>query len=190
MKYLITERQYKLLMEEQNVLELPSLDYFGDWETLQKFLKKRGYPPYSINGNLDLKEIDIESLGNLMSVGGDLDLYRTNIKSLGNLVSVGGDLDLRETNIEFLENLMSVGGDLDLFGSDIKSLGNLMSVGGSLDLYDTNIESLGNLVSVGGFLDLRETQLSKKYSKKEIKNMINVVGDIYIWRLGNFAKVS
>jgi broad-specificity NMP kinase len=73
---------------------------FGDWETLQKFLKKRGYPPYSINGNLDLREIDIESLG--------------------------------------------------------------------------------NLVSVGGFLDLRETQLSKKYSKKEIKNMINVVGDIYI----------
>jgi hypothetical protein len=160
MKYIISERQYKLLMEEQNVLELPSLDYFGDWETLQKFLKKRGYPPYSINGNLDLREIDIESLGNLMSVGGDLDLFGSDIKSLGNLVSVGGYLDLTRTNIE--------------------SLGNLQYVGGFLYLRGTNIESLGNLVSVGGFLDLRETQLSKKYSKKEIKNMINVVGDIYI----------
>jgi hypothetical protein len=160
MKNIISERQYKLLMEEQNVLELPSLDYFGDWETLQKFLKKRGYPPYSINGNLDLREIDIESLGNLMSVGGDLDLFGSDIKSLGNLVSVGGYLDLTRTNIE--------------------SLGNLQYVGGFLYLRGTNIESLGNLVSVGGFLDLRETQLSKKYSKKEIKNMINVVGDIYI----------
>jgi hypothetical protein len=160
MKYLITERQYKLLMEEQNVLELPSLDYFGDWETLQKFLKKRGYPPYSINGNLDLTEIDIESLGNLMSVGGDLDLEGTNIESLG--------------------NLMSVGGHLDLFNTNIKSLGNLMSVAGSLDLRRTKIESLGNLQYVGGFLYLRGTPLSKKYSKDHIKNMINVVGDIYI----------
>jgi hypothetical protein len=163
MKYLITEQQYKLLMEEQDVLELPSLDYFGDWETLQLFLKKRGYPPYSINGDLDLREIDIESLGNLQSVGGFLNLSETNIESLG--------------------NLQSVGGYLDLYKSKIKSLGNLQSVGGYLDLQETNIESLGNLQSVGGSLNLRETPLSEKYSEddiNDIRNMINVDGNIYI----------
>jgi hypothetical protein len=160
MKYLITERQYKLLMEEQNVLELPSLDYFGDWEALQYFLDRRGNPLFTIEGDLNLYATNIKSLGNLMSVGGDLDLFGSDIKSLGNLQSIGGNLDLRRTNIE--------------------SLGNLVSVGGSLDLYGTNIESLGNLMSVGGYLELRGTPLSKKYSKDHIKNMINVVGDIYI----------
>ena len=48
MKYIITESQYKLLTEdkEQKILKLPGLDYFGSWEVLQKFLEKRGNPPY------------------------------------------------------------------------------------------------------------------------------------------------
>jgi hypothetical protein len=160
MKYLITEQQYKLLMEEQDVLELPSLDYFGDWETLQKFLKKRGYPPYSINGDLDLRFTDIKSLGNLQYVGGYLDLRVTDIKSLGNLQSVGGYLNLVRTNIE--------------------SLGNLQYVGGYLDLDGTNIESLENLQSVGGYLDLEKTPLSYIYSYYDIRNIVNVGGSIYI----------
>ena len=137
MKYIINERQYKLLVEEeQEILQIPSLDVFGEWETLQKFLERRGYPLYS--------------------VGGDLDLEGTNIKSLGNLTSVGGYLDLRETKIESLGNLTSVGGNLDLYGTNIKSLGNLTSVGGYLDLSRTplskkyTIEEIRNMVKVGG----------------------------------------
>ena len=101
MRYIINERQYKLLIEEeQEILHIPSLDLFGDWETLQKFLERRGNPLYSI--------------------GGDLDLFRTNIKSLGNLTSVGGDLDLSRTplskkyTIEEIRNMVKVGGDIYL----------------------------------------------------------------------------
>ena len=79
MKYIISERQYKLLTEEDEVFKLPSIDYFGDWEIVQKFLERRGNPPYSIDGDLDLRKYDIESLGNLQSVGGDLDLEGTKI---------------------------------------------------------------------------------------------------------------
>ena len=161
MRYIINERQYKLLIEEeQEIFHIPSLDMFGDWETLQKFLERRGNPLYSI--------------------GGDLELYGTNIESLGNLTSVGGVLNLRRTNIESLGNLTSVGGGLNLDRTNIKSLGNLTSVGGNLDLYGTNIKSLGNLTSVGGNLDLRGTPLSKKYTIEEIRNMVKVGGDIYL----------
>jgi hypothetical protein len=144
MKIVISESQYNKILkeeEEQKVLHFPSLKIFsGDWDLIQKFLERKGNPPYSIGGNLDL---------------GD-----TLIKSLGNLTSVGGYLDLRHT--------------------DIESLGNLISVGGSLNLYGIPIRSLGNLKSVGGYLDLRGTPLSMMYTEKQIREMVNVGGNIYL----------
>ena len=163
MRYIINERQYKLITEEeeQEILHIPSLDLFGDWETLQKFLERRGYPLYSIDGGLNLRYYDVKSLGNLTSVGGNLDLVYTNIESLGNLTSVGGFLWLMYSDIKSLENLTSVGGNLDLARCK-------------------NLTSLGNLTSVGGHLDLSRTPLSKKYTIEEIRNMVKVGGDIYL----------
>ena len=161
MKYIITERQSRLLEEPEKVLKIPSLKYFNnDWKVLQKFLERRGYPPYSISGNLDLYKVQIKSLGNLKRVEGNLDLRGSLIKSLGNLEYVGGILNLRKT--------------------PIKSLGNLMKVGDSLILINTPIESLGNLKHVGGYLDLRYTPLSIIMSEDEIRSKVNVEGDIYL----------
>ena len=164
MKIVISESQYKRLIEseeEQKVLQIPSLKFFNDdWFLLQEFLEKKGNPPYSIGGNLNFFGSPIESLGNLQSVGGNLYLYETPIKSLG--------------------NLQYVGGNLDLVGTPIKSLGNLISVGGDLDLLGTPVESLGNLQFVGENLNLRRTPISKKYSEEEIRQMVNVEGEIYL----------
>jgi hypothetical protein len=144
MKIVISESQYKKLVEdkeEKKVLRIPSLKLFSnDWFLLQKFLERRGNPPYSISGDLNLYGIPIESLGNLQSVGGNLDLMYTPIKSLGNLISVGGYLNLK----------------------------------------NSPIESLGNLQSVDGYLYLRETPLSDMYTEKQIRQMVNVEGRIYV----------
>jgi hypothetical protein len=126
MKIIITESQYKKIMEEeeQEVLNIPSLKYFdNDWDLLQKFLESEGNPPYTIGGNLNLVGLKVESLGNLVSVEHDLYAYDTPLKSLGNLTSVGGLLDLSNTQIESLGNLSFVGGSLvlnriPLFGED------------------------------------------------------------------------
>jgi hypothetical protein len=137
MKYIINEHQYKLLLEqEEKVLRVPFVAFGNDWDVLQRFLERRGFPPYEIMDDLDLSFSKIESLGSLTSVGGYLDLSETRIESLGNLTSVGGYLDLRDT--------------------DIKSLGNLTSVGGSLDLIDTPLsreyseEEIRSMVEVRG----------------------------------------
>jgi hypothetical protein len=113
-------------------------------------------------------------------VSGDLNLVGTKIQSLGNLQNVGGYLDLRETPIKDLGNLQSVGGDLDLRETKIQSLGNLQSVGSHLYLYGTKIQSLGNLQSVGGYLYLVGTPISKKYSEEQIRQMVQVNGNIYL----------
>ena len=148
MKILVTENQYNKLFKEekeQKIFRVPGLKFFDEnpweaWQILQKVLQRRGNPPYTIDGDLDLAGTPIQSLGNLTSVRGYLYLDGTPIKSLGNLQSVGGDLDLRRTAIE----------------------------------------SLGNLQSVGGNLSLRRTLLSKMYSQKQIREMVNVDGKIYL----------
>jgi len=147
--------------EEEKIISIPGLHYFNnDWDLLQSFLKSKGNPKWKISDNLDLEGTPIESLGNLQSVGGTLYLGNTPIESLGNLQSVGGTLYLGNTPIE--------------------SLGNLTSVGGHLDLLNTPIESLGNLTSVGGALYLRNTPISKKYTEEQIRQMVNLEGNIYM----------
>jgi len=147
--------------EEEKILVIPSLKYFGDdWNALQLFLKSKGNPKWKLLDNLNLTDSPIESLENLQSVGGHLYLSNSPIKSLGNLQSVGGNLDLYNTPIESLENLQSVGGNLVLNG--------------------TPIESLGNLQSVGGYLHSVNTSLSKKYTEEEIRQMVDVKGSIFM----------
>ena len=162
------------------ILKIPFAAFNNDWDSLQKFLERRGYPPYMITDNLDLRGTNIESLGNLTSVGGGLLLGYSGIKSLGNLTSVGGGLFLSYTGIKSLGNLTSVGGWLDLWSSEIECLGNLTSVGGTMDLRRTKqLKTLGNLTSVGGHLNLDNSPLSRKYTKEQVREMIRVGGYIY-----------
>ena len=162
MKIIISESQHKRLFEEeQKVLNIPSVKLFGGWEGLQGYLKSKGNPFYSVDDTLYLQYKTIESFESLISVGGDLDLrYNQTINSLGTLTSVGGSLDLLD--------------------STITSLGNLTSVGGNLNLGRTPIESFGDLEYVGGDLNLYDTPISQKYRKKDIRQMVNVRGDIYL----------
>jgi hypothetical protein len=138
MKFIINEHQYNLLLEQDDILRIP-FAAFNDWDVLQKFLERRGNPPYMITDDLDLRRTDIESLGNLISVGGSLDMDNSKVKSLGNLTSVGGYLDMENSNIKSLGNLTSVGGDLYLntplskkySGAEIRSM---VEVGGEIYL--------------------------------------------------------
>ena len=124
MKIIISEAQHKRLFEEeQKVLRIPDFKIFGnDWDNLQRFLKSKGNPLYSIGGDLHLRGTPIESLGNLISVGGYLHLRGTPIESLGNLTSVGGSIYLMKTPIKSLGNLTSVGGILDLRGTPLSKM--------------------------------------------------------------------
>ena len=100
MKYLITNKQFNLLMEsnEDKILMLPNPERLGGWHILQQLLEKAGNPRYGIRGDLNLGGSSVESLGNLEYVGGFLNLsYTAVIITLGNLEHVGGYLNLRST---------------------------------------------------------------------------------------------
>ena len=133
MKIIISESQHRRLFEEeQKVLHIPDIKIFdNDWDALQRFLKSKGNPLYSLGGNLNLVGLNVESLGNLVSVQDDLYAYDTPLKSLGKLTSVGGLMDLSNTPIESLGNLSFVGGSLVLSGTSLRN-----------DSYPLNLNSL------------------------------------------------
>lgn len=68
-------------------------------------------------------------LNNVKKYDGECDLYETNMKSLGILEHVGGDLNLRGTLIEDLNHLKYVGANLWINHCKVESPGHLEYVG-------------------------------------------------------------
>jgi len=159
MKYIITEDQFEKV--KNKILTVNFKLFNNDWDMLQQFLNRRGNPPYIIGDNIDLS-------------------FNQGITTLGNLISVEGDFTFEKTSVESLGNLTSVGGSFYLHKAKITSLDNLVSVGGNLNLRSSDIESLGNLSSVGRILNLIDTPISEKYGELEIRNMVEVGGEIYL----------
>jgi hypothetical protein len=123
--------------------------------------------------NLNLSDcVNLTDLGKLTSLRAGLNLSGCKkLTSLGNLTSVGDNTSMGGT--------FSIGGYLNLIGcKSLIDLGNLTSVSGNMSLSSTNIESFNKLKYVGGYLDLRNSVISKKYSEEEIRNMVNVGGEI------------
>jgi hypothetical protein len=114
MKYIITERQYNLIEQKKEILTLPFAAFSDDWWLLQKYIDRKGNPPYELTGDVNLYNFDLETLGTLVKVDGNLDLYDTPIKSLGDLEYVGGYLDLGRSDINSLGKLKYVGSYLNI----------------------------------------------------------------------------
>ena len=91
-------------------------------------------------------------------------------------LNVEGSLDLYKTKISSLPDNFTVEGDLNLENTQISSLPNNLTVGGSLYLYKTPISSLPDNLKVGGSLNLDQTPLAEKYSKEQIRQMIEEKG--------------
>ena len=89
-----------------------------------------------------------------------------------------GNLLISSSKITDLGNLKKVRGNLDIIFGDIVSLGKLESVDGYLHVYGTKFNSFGNLKHVGGNLYIKGTPLSKKYSEEEIRQMVDIGGEI------------
>jgi hypothetical protein len=150
----------KILKEQDEVINVPDLDFFDDnWEELLEFTRGR---KFRVRDNLQLEHICPKTLGNLVSVDGYLDLFSCkNITSLNSLERVGQYLGLFSC-----ENLIS--------------LGNLKYVGDFLNLHGCrNLTSLGSLEYVGGELYLTNTPIANMYSEEEIRQMVEVKGNIY-----------
>lgn len=180
MRYIITERQYRLLNEEpEEILEIPYKVFNSDWEFLQEYLENFGNPPFKLIGNVDLRKIQIFDLGNLIGVEGNLTLRGTPIHSLGDLQFVGGIFDVVYTRyLKSLGKLRVVGKTCIIKDSMVNDLGELETVGRTLNIYGSNVKSLGNLKFVGRDL-IGDPNLDGNGKMLEQLKNIEIGGDHY-----------
>jgi hypothetical protein len=132
-----------------------------------------------VTGDLVLPVGDYKnSFNKLKVIEGDLRGTDTWNISLPELEYVNGDLGLNGSGIKELPKLKEVGGNLYLTLSDINSLPELEYVGSMLALRGTKIESLPKLNYVDSVLVLSNTPLSKTTTEEELRNKIDVGGEI------------
>ena len=168
-------------------------------EIFLKYKSDKGWTGIKVIGNLFLVDGRIGKLDNFKVIDGDLEILGNGeFKSLSGVEYVMGNLKL-DRNIVIvndlkyvggnlvtfpflkkLDTLEYVGGSLDLDFCDISNLSSLKYVGGSLKLEECPIESLPVLKYVGGSLDLRNTPLSNKTTEEELRDKINVGGEIHL----------
>jgi len=91
-------------------------------------------------------------------------------------LKIKGSLNLNDTEITSLPDDLKVGGSLYLQNTPITSLPSDLKVGGNLNLGNVEITSLPDGLKVGGVLYLGNTPLSKKYTKEEIRKIIEDKG--------------
>jgi hypothetical protein len=85
-----------------------------------------------INGNIDLSDSNIETLGKLKEIKGFINLLVCeNLKDLGELKKINGDLKISWSKINSIGNLREVQGDLNIVNCyDLTSLNKLKVVSG------------------------------------------------------------
>ena len=91
-------------------------------------------------------------------------------------LNVEGDLNFFNSKITSLPDNLQVGGFLSLSNTQITSLPDNLQVRGDFFLRDTKITTLPDNLKVGGGLDLENTPLAEKYSKEQIRKMIEKKG--------------
>jgi hypothetical protein len=171
----ILKEENKILIPRRSPEERQKNYNIAIQKKIQQYIKDGG------KGDLNLSNTPITSLPADLQVGGYLDLRNTPITSLPADLKVGGYLNLYNTPITSLPDNLQVGGFLNLDGTKITSLPANLKVGGIFYLSNTPITSLPDNLQVGGFLDLSNTPLSKKYTEKQIKQMVpGVEGKIYV----------
>jgi len=197
MKIIISENQYKLILEneenKENLMPFPMDRIVGDSEKkserfnqlISKFNPKR-YDGIVIIGDFNygtlsfIKKDSLNTLfNNIVRVNGDLKLnFNKKITSLNKLKVVTGNLNLNEcSNLERLEELESVGGDISLrFNNNLTSLGKLTKIKKSLYLTNcSNLKTLGNIEEIGDDLILSSCE-----NLKDLGNLKEVKGSLFI----------
>jgi len=155
------------------------LDYYeidaDDIDDLDNFTNEVVY----INGTLILAEENPDNnFGKLKVINGNLRGSEVDNISFPNLEYVTGDVSLEDSGISELPKLKEVDGALFIQRTGINSLPELKYVGLHLNLYNTIIKDLPKLEIVQGVLTLRHTPLADKTTEEELRNKIQVGGNI------------
>ena len=190
MKLIITEEQYRLIIENEGRLFPVSEEMLNQDNGITKFYNLfaktkdvKNWVGIKVLGDIDLTYHYDEHLRDfcnvLVEVTGDLEITNRKGITFPLLEKVGERLIVEMTSVE-LPKLKYVGGDFKGYNSDLTELPELEYVGDRLSLRRTNIKDLPKLEYVGDFLNIMFTPLARQTTEEELRNKIDVKHEIYL----------
>jgi len=130
----------------------------------------------TIEGDLLLAGIPIETLGRRLSIAGALYAPESGLKSLPHDVAIGGHVYLDASAIETLPPGLHVKGDLDVSYTKIAMLPPGLVVDRDLKAYDSPLAALPADLRVGASLMLANTRIADIDSLKSIDGDLDISG--------------
>lgn len=191
---------YRLLYEPEKMPDTgeryeleDDLDLTSEYEGITKLPKN-----LTVSGNM---WVNIESLKELpegLRVREDLDLSKgvtfispglrvdgiltveqgCPLEELPNNLKVGGSLDLRLSNIKRLPDNLTLNYHLNISDTEISKLPENLTVRRSLFIGGTNISEIPKNLKVGSVFSTIDTPLSKKYTRAQIKALVEAKGGV------------
>jgi len=191
MKLIITEKQYRLIVESEGMGKLfavPTdlLELRGGvtkaLNLYNKLKDSKGWDGIKVVGKLDYYQIDANDIDDLdiftnevVYINGTLILaFENPDNNFGKLKVINGNLRGSEVDNISFPNLEYVTGDVSLEDSGISELPKLKKVDGSLFLQRTGISSLPELEYVGLHLNLYNTQISELPKLKIVQGVLGL----------------
>ena len=178
MRVIISERQLRTIIESEDKRKLLSIsvDLFNNkTDAIIENYKKKGYDGIKIIGDLEIVYPKV-SLKRIKKILNEIVVVDGEFSIIADMWNSEFDFDL--IDLGTLGNLRKVTGSLEVSGVILKTLDKLEEVGDDLWLFGTQIENFDIKPNVGGTLYIRDSSLIK-LSDKEIRDKINVLGDIY-----------
>jgi hypothetical protein len=131
------------------------------------------------------KRIELQKIREYVKKGSkdSLDLSNSKLTKLPDeLVKVGSVLDIKGSKIADLNNIRYISDYLMAYNSELKTLPDNFHCRGYVNCAESLINEIPNNLKIEGSLYLRDTPLSKKYTKEQIRKMIEdkggYVGDV------------
>jgi hypothetical protein len=194
MKIIITEEQYRLIIENEGRLFPVSEEMLNQDNGITKFYNLfektkdvKNWVGFKVIGDLSLEYQDDEHLEDfckyLVEVTGDFDIEGRKDFEFDSLVKIGGSFKVTYSSVPrniLLPKLKYVGEFFIGQDSDIKRLPELEYVGESLSLRGSHIKDLPKLKYVGDVLNIMYTPFSDKTTEEELRSKINVGGNIWL----------
>ena len=164
-------------IHQQGNYENNNMDCFGGLKT--------------VNGNMELENVDTVVLRNLTYIGGSLDITNADTLGMSSLATIGGDFKVSGgcANVNGLTGLNTINGNLSInetFITAINGIAQLQKVGGDIEISSNDLlEDISGFSGLTNCANISITNSPKLYNFQPLETAVkNMTGTWYVYGCG------
>ena len=145
----------------------------------------------TVNGNMELENVDTVVLRNLTYIGGSLDITNADTLGMSSLATIGGDFKVSGgyANVNGLTGLNTINGNLSINETSITAINGiaqLQKVGGDIEISSNDLlEDISGFSGLTNCANISITNSPKLYNFQPLETAVkNMTGTWYVYGCG------